>query len=152
MEASKWKKPATAPHGEPALGFERIAGPLSNSHTTPIANIQDSIRCELTGNDVAMAGDIKASGALELCRRLLAAGANPAAELVCYRNHTLALRVKSIRAGAKLTVQETASGGPRFATWRPFPAVRSERPFDKTQTRHIGSPEPTLSTARGDPS
>jgi hypothetical protein len=90
------------------------------------------LRCELVGSDQAIAGDIVASGALELCRRLLAAGANPAAELVCFRNGTLALRIKSIGAGARLTVRETSKDGPRFATWRPFPTARSRRPCVKT--------------------
>ena len=132
MHAPDTAKPATAPHGEPALGFELLAGSLTNSHTSHTANIQDSVRCDLVGSDKAIAGDIMASGAFDLCRRLLAAGANPAAELVCYRNGTLALRIKSIGAGAQLTVRETSKDGPRFATWRPFPTARSRRPCVKT--------------------
>lgn len=123
-------KPATALHGEPAPNSEQLGGPLSISHTTHTAIVQE-VRCDLVGSDKAIAGEIMANGAFDLCRRLLAAGADPAAELVCYRNGRLALRVKSIRAGAALTVRETAIDGPRFATWRPFPTARSDRPFVK---------------------
>jgi hypothetical protein len=119
-------KPATD-IGEPAPNSEQLGGPLSIPHTSHTANVQE-VRCDLLGSDKAIAGDIMASGAFDLCRRLLAAGANPAAELVCYRNGTLALRIKSIGAGAQLTVRETSKDGPRFATWRPFPAARSGRP------------------------
>ena len=120
-------KPATD-IGEPAPNSEQLGGPLSIPHTSHTANVQE-VRCGLVGSDKAIAGDIMASGAFDLCRRLLAAGANPAAELVCYRNGTLALRIKSIGAGAQLTVRETSKDGPRFATWRPFPTARSGRPF-----------------------
>ena len=120
-------KPATD-IGEPAPNSEQLGGPLSIPHTSHTANVQE-VRCGLVASDKAIAGDIMASGAFDLCRRLLAAGANPAAELVCYRNGTLALRIKSIGAGAQLTVRETSKDGPRFATWRPFPTARSGRPF-----------------------
>jgi hypothetical protein len=125
-------KPATAlVHGEPASKIEQLGGPLSIPHTSHTANVQE-VRCDLVGSDKAIAGEIMANGAFDLCRRLLAAGADPAAELVCYRNGRLALRIKSIGAGARLTVRETSKDGPRFATWRPFPAARSARPFVKT--------------------
>jgi hypothetical protein len=77
------------------------------------------IRCEFTGSDTAKAGDLTASSALDLCRLLLAAGANPDAPLECFRNGTLALSVKSIRSGAGLTVRE--SDGPRFVAWKAWP-------------------------------
>jgi hypothetical protein len=131
MVHQKAAKPATD-IGEPAPNSEQLGGPLSIPHTSHTANVQE-VRCDLVGSDKAIAGDIMASGAFDLCRRLLAAGANPAAELVCYRNGTLALRIKSIGAGARLTVRETATDGPRLVTWKPFPhravtaPVRSNR-------------------------
>jgi hypothetical protein len=57
---------------------------------------------------------------------LLAAGADPEASLECFRSGMLALRVKSIRAGAALTVREI--GGPRFVRWKAFPARAVEPP------------------------
>jgi hypothetical protein len=134
MMLTDMAKPATAPHGEPALSFERIAGPLSNSHTPNI------ITAQLVGGDIAIVDDIEARGPLDLCRRLIAAGVNPGAELHCYRGGQLALRITSIRYGAGIVVRETATEGPRFATWRPFPTARSDRPFDKNRTGYIGSP------------
>jgi len=77
------------------------------------------IRCELTGSDTARAGNLTASGPTELCRLLLAAGTDPDIPLECFRGRTLALRVKSIRAGARLTVRET--DGPRFVAWKAWP-------------------------------
>jgi hypothetical protein len=77
------------------------------------------IRCDLTGSDTARAGVLTASGATGLCRMLLTAGTDPDAPLECFRNGTVALRVKSIRAGAGLTVRET--DGPRFVAWKAWP-------------------------------
>ena len=119
--------PSSAQTENGVQDFAPLARPLENTNTSPRPALQ--LRCELVGSDQAIAGDIVASGALELCRRLLAAGANPAAELVCYRNGTLALRIKSIGAGARLTVRETSKDGPRFATWRPFPTARVGGPI-----------------------
>lgn len=77
------------------------------------------IRCELAGSDTAQVGGLTARGATDLCRLLLAGGADPDAPLECFRGGTLALRVKSIRAGAGLTVRET--DGPRFVAWKAWP-------------------------------
>ena len=121
--------PASAQTENGVQDFAPLARPLENTNTSSYPALQ--LRCDLVGSDKAIAGDIMASGAFDLCRRLLAAGANPAAELVCYRNGTLALRIKSIGAGARLTVR-TSKDGPRFATWRPFPTARSRRPCVKT--------------------
>jgi hypothetical protein len=113
------------------LDLEHLGGRLGDLHTSHHSDLQ--LRAELVGSDKAIAGDIIASGVFELCRRLLAAGANPAAELVCYRNGRLALRVKSIRAGAGLTIRETATDGPRVVVWKAFehravaPPVRSNQ-------------------------
>jgi hypothetical protein len=46
-----------------------------------------------------------------------------------------------------LTVRETPTDGPRFVTWRPFPAARSGRPFVKTATSSIPNPN-SVSDAR----
>jgi hypothetical protein len=80
MTSPDTAKPATD-IGEPAPNSEQLGGPLSIPHTSHTANVQE-VRCDLVGSDKAIAGDIMASGAFDLCRRLLAAGANPAAELV----------------------------------------------------------------------
>jgi hypothetical protein len=120
-------KPATD-IGEPAPNSEQLGGPLSVPHTSHTANVQE-LRCDFGDGDIAIAGDLSARGALDMCRRMMAAGADPSAELVCYRNGRIALRIRSLADGAKLVVRETSADGPRFASWRPFPAARSGRPF-----------------------
>jgi len=134
MQPPKTPKPASAAHAEPVSNPEWLG---NHSNTQPLAHRQARIRCELVGSDVVVAGDIKAAGAFDLCRRLLAADASPAAELVCFRDGRLALRIQSIEDGARLTVRETATDGPRFVTWRPFPGARSDHPFVKTATPAI---------------
>jgi len=114
MKALKWTKPATAPYGEPASNLERFAGLLADSHTPTL------IAAQLVGSDTAIADGITARGALELCRRLVEAGADPDAELLCYRSGVLALRIASIARGARLTIRETAIDGPRVVRWKAF--------------------------------
>jgi hypothetical protein len=62
------------------------------------------------------------SPVLSLCRSLLAAGLNPDQALDVYRAGTLALRVKSLRAGARLRVKEPEHGRVHFCEWMPFPS------------------------------
>jgi hypothetical protein len=57
--------------------------------------------------------------ALAMCRELLAAGVDPNSTLAIYRQGVLALRVRSIRQGAKLAVEGAESGTPRFRLARP---------------------------------
>ena len=86
----------------------------------------DPLRADLFGSDTARCGGMSATGrspVLDLCRRLVAAGHDPALPLHVYRGATLALRVRSIGAGARLTVSETRKHGPRFAKWEPFAGI-----------------------------
>jgi hypothetical protein len=79
------------------------------------------LRCELTGCDTARSGDLAARGTspiFNLCRLLVAAGADPSEPLECYRDGKLALRVKSIGAGAGFTIRETDTEGPRVVRWK----------------------------------
>ena len=64
------------------------------------------IIAKLINDDVAQAGDIVARSrtpVFALCRALLAAGANPNSKLECFRGSVVALTVKTIGIGAKLT-------------------------------------------------
>jgi hypothetical protein len=84
---------------------------------------------ELRGNDTASIGDIVVTGrapALALCRKLVELGYDPSIPLHVYRDGTLAIRVASIGAGAKLTVDE--STGCRFAKWKAPPTPESASP------------------------
>jgi len=86
---------------------------------------KQAIRAEIIGQDTAAAAGLSVrsdSPVLKLCRALLEAGHEGATPLEAYRGSTLCLRVRTIGAGANLTVSEaTRDGKPRFATFRPFP-------------------------------
>ena len=65
---------------------------------------QAVIRAELIGSDRCEAEGIIARGyapVLDLCRKLVAAGYNPASPLEAWRGETLCLRVRSIGEGAR---------------------------------------------------
>jgi hypothetical protein len=82
-----------------------------------------TIIATLIGDDTAQAGEIVCRGrspVFALCRALLASGAPPESRLECYRGMTLALVVKSIGPGAKLTIEERDRGGIKIFRWRPI--------------------------------
>jgi hypothetical protein len=89
-------------------------------------------RCDAEGHTVRAAAPV-----LAMCRRLLAAGYDPARQLHAYRGDALALKVRSIGEGAKLTVKDNSCGTPAFRrlydreeTMLPAPPIRySERPL-----------------------
>jgi hypothetical protein len=62
-----------------------------------------------------------------LCRALLAAGANPNSKLKCFRGSVLALTVKTIGIGAKLTIKENDWVGPKVAPYEPLSRNRVGR-------------------------
>jgi hypothetical protein len=87
------------------------------------------IRAELVGT-TAIAGTVSTRGntpILDLCRALVDAGVDPAAPLHAYRGATLALRVRTIGAGAKLTVKEGNHDAPRLAKWEPYENLPQSR-------------------------
>jgi hypothetical protein len=80
---------------------------------------------ELTGDDVASACGItvySSSPVLGLCRSLIAASLSPDQSMVVFRRGVVALRVRSLQAGAALTVAEPDRGRPHFAKWKPWPS------------------------------
>jgi len=85
---------------------------------TPSAGFSRRARVRAKGLEVV---ETRNSGAIvcQLCRNLIEAGYDPSTPLEAWRGQTLALRVRSIGEGAKLTVEETKTG-PRFRRWRPF--------------------------------
>jgi hypothetical protein len=91
------------------------------------------ISCVLIGSNTAQAGDIIARGhspVFDLCRLLVAAGHDPASPLECYRGDMLCLRIRTIGEGAKLTIRETATDGPRVVRWKAFPGRAVKAPVD----------------------
>ncbi len=67
-----------------------------------------------------------------LCRALVAAGHDPGRRLQAYRGDVLALKVRSIGEGARLTVREDRAG-PRFVPWEPFPRRVKPKMRQKTE-------------------
>ena len=103
----------------------------------------NTIRTDLIGSDTCLAAGITATGAtpvLALCRQLLAAGLDPDAALEVYRAGTLALRVRSIGEGARLTVKTAGNGCPIFtvdAACRGAAASPLRFPASARPTTHV---------------
>jgi hypothetical protein len=79
------------------------------------------IACQFEGDDICRAADFEVRGyapALDMCRRLLAEGFDPATPLEVYRGDVLCLRISSIGYGAGLCVEDDKIGRPRFARRR----------------------------------
>jgi hypothetical protein len=90
------------------------------SYTKAVATC-NSIVAHLDGPRTCTAAGVTATGAapvLTLCRELLAAGLDPDAAMQVYRNGILALRVRSLREGAHLAVEDDHLGQPKFRRWR----------------------------------
>jgi hypothetical protein len=79
-------------------------------------------RVELVGSDQAIAYGLTARGyapLCQLCRRLIEAGFNPGQPVEAYRGNVLALRARSLRMAATLTVEDGRDGRPRLRPYRP---------------------------------
>jgi hypothetical protein len=87
----------------------------------------EQIRAELIGSDSCKAIGIAAqssSPVLALCRRLVAAGVDPATPMEVYRGATLALWIRSIGEAARLEVNAKGSGFIAARAVRPAPPMR----------------------------
>jgi hypothetical protein len=118
----KAKKPATAETVNEPLDLERLGGTFGvNGNLLLHAPQDDCIRAELVGSGTCQAAGLAARGAApvtSLCRALIEAGHDPATPLEVWRGDMLALRVRSIGAGSRLTVEDDRHGRPRFRLWR----------------------------------
>jgi len=127
------RKAAGSAAAIPANGapeFDWLAGSI-NSSATPERPV---VQAWLAGSSKCSAEGITARGpspVLALCRKLVEAGFDTRRPLHAYRDDTLALCVKSIGAGAKLTVDE--SRGVYFAKWRPFNPSRGVAPVRQNE-------------------
>jgi hypothetical protein len=84
-----------------------------NFLATPLRKPSQAIRAELIGSDLCAAAGYVARGTtpiLALCRKLVAAGVNPALPLECYRGRVLAITVASIGQGAGLEINGHGTG------------------------------------------
>ena len=136
LAKTRRRRPSNRRKGGPATGR------LSIIPTEFLDNVSDAsaslgaamsgavITAQLIGQDRAQAGDIIArsrSPVFALCRALLAAGANPNSKLECFRGSVLALTVKTIGIGAKLTIKENDWVGPKVVPYKPFSRDRVGR-------------------------
>lgn len=83
--------------------------------------MSNQLRAELIGSDYCTATGFSATGptpVLSLCRQLVTSGFDPSRPLEVYRGDTLALRIRSIGAAARLTVKDNRLGRPIFARWQ----------------------------------
>jgi hypothetical protein len=99
----------------------RAIGIGATTYRSAAATSRAAIAAELIGSDRCTAIGITARAhapVLALCRRLIEAGIDPDRPLHVYRGDTLALVVRSIAEGARLTVEDNRLGHPRFVRWR----------------------------------
>jgi hypothetical protein len=90
-----------------------------------------AIRAELYRSDVCAAAGLVSRGTtpiLNLCRRLVAAGHDPATPLEAWRGDVLALRVRAIGEGAALEINSPGTEFVAFRELRAASPVRSQAP------------------------
>lgn len=94
-----------------------------NPHAKPqalVGELADDNTCQLAGAVAAGRTPV-----LTACRELLVRGFNPNAVVEIYRREVLALQIRTLAAGARLTVEECSDGCPRFRQYRPRPSEGS---------------------------
>jgi hypothetical protein len=141
MIARKAARPAPAVTGREPQVIDLLGGKIN-----PARNIQpkqEHVIAELVGDDSCRCQELGAAvtanaPVLAMCRQLLATGIDPDTALGVYRRGVLALKVRSIREGARLTVKTAGNGTPIFTLvdgckGAAAPPVRSKRDFDPSQ-------------------
>jgi hypothetical protein len=125
---------------------EQLGRRLKILDTAETSTGQDRvIRAELVGSDQCMVAGYTvqaAAPALGMCRKLAEAGVDLDTPLHAYRCGTLALSIRSIGEGARLTVKERPFG-PVFESWKPFPTPPVSPP-----TRTVRPPQGRRRAAR----
>jgi hypothetical protein len=117
MTTRKAARPAPAVTEREPQVIDLLGGKIK-----PARNIQpkrEHVIAELVGDDSCRCQEIDAAvtanaPVLAMCRQLLATGIDPDTALSVYRRGVLALKVRSIREGARLTVKTAGNGTPIF--------------------------------------
>lgn len=117
MSSPKASRPAPELAGCEPREFD-LPGRQIGSIATPQKIAVQVIRAEIVGEDRSEAEGLSARGVLALCRSLIAAGFDPARPLHAYRGRVPCLEIRSLRAGAALTVDESRIA---FVRWKAFP-------------------------------
>jgi hypothetical protein len=116
----KAKRPQHRGNDEEALALDGIADHVGTTATRAAQAVQ-VVRAELIDSDVCTALGIRTRGfapVLGLCRLLLKAGINPAAQVEAWRGKTLCISITSVAYGSALAVDDGRNGTPRFRRWR----------------------------------
>lgn len=126
---SETKSPgALAAHG--AIEIDGLGRRVVSETSQGWSVAQAPIHATLIGDDCCKAEGITARGlapVLGLCRKLVAAGHDPAVPLEAWRGDILALRVRSIGEGAGLRVATHGVGFERLPECTGGPPVRQKR-------------------------
>ena len=112
MLARKLEGPAPAAAECKARTNDQLGGKVGLV-ATPSRKPSQVVRAELVGSDRCLAAGYVTRGTtpvLAMCRKLVAAGINPAASLECYRGTTLAITAASIGQGAGLEINGHGTG------------------------------------------
>ena len=120
MWTCKASRPATVITGRGPHEVD-LAGRQISSVATKSDCEWQAVHADLIGSDKCVAEGVSARGAapvLALCRLLVRAGYDPRRPLHAYRDEVLALVVRSIGAGARVTVENDRHGRPRLRRWR----------------------------------
>src|SRR6516162_508718 len=160
MISRKAARPAPAVTGREPQVIDLLGGKIK-----PARNIepkQEHVIAELVGDDCCRCQEIDAAvtanaPVLAMCRQLLATGVDPDRPLRVYRRGALALKVRSIREGARLTVKIAGNGTPIFTLDYPCkgaaaPPARSKlvrRQVSKNSLRAEGATVTVAARAQG---
>jgi hypothetical protein len=95
----------------------------TSENSQRLSTTQPPLIGELSDDNCCRIGEVVSAGrtpVLTALRNLLSQGVNPDAAVEIHRNGVLALRIRSIRAGAALTVSQETDRPPRFKRWKPL--------------------------------
>ena len=138
MISRKAARPASAVTGRESQVIDLLAGKINPSRN--ILAKREHVIAELVGDDCCRCQEIDAAvtanaPVLAMCRQLLATGVDPDTPLRVYRRGVLAVKVRSIREGARLTVKTAGNVTPIFTVddgckGAAAPPARSKLDFD----------------------
>jgi hypothetical protein len=101
---------------------EQLGGPLKVLRTAE--NFPRQVHADLVGSDHCAALGVTAHSLLELCRKLVAAGYDPAMPIEAWRGDLFCLRARSIGEAARLRIATHGVGFERLPECTTSPPMR----------------------------
>jgi hypothetical protein len=123
MANSYAAKPATAGAVNRLQECDRLGGAIGTSNTL-LNRTKQAVRADLVGSDHCAALGVSAHSLLELCRKLVADGHDPAMPIEAWRGDVLCLCARSIGEAARLRVATHGVGFERLPGCTAGPPVR----------------------------